>query len=78
VIVTGGHEGGGSGVVPAEGDDAIEVVEGDAEFGFALQFHRDCFAVFFEVGSFEGDEEGVEVGFHLEFEVFRTRWRGFA
>ena len=34
------------------------------EFGFALQSHRDCFAVFFEVGAFEGDEEGVEVGFH--------------
>lgn len=58
------HEGGRGGVVPAEGNDPVEVVQGDAQFGFSLASNLNGFPILAEVGSFEGDEEGVEVGFH--------------
>ena len=40
MFVTRGHEGGGGGIVPTEGDDAVEVVKRDAQLCFAFEFHR--------------------------------------
>lgn len=60
----GVHELGGGGGVPAKANDAFEVVEGDAEFGFAFEADGDGGSVFFEVGVFEGDEQSVEMSFH--------------
>jgi len=51
--------------VPTEGDDAFEVMEGDAEFGFLFKAHHDGFAILEQIGIVEGDEEGVEVLAHF-------------
>ncbi len=50
--------------VPAVGDDALQVVERDAEFAFPFVADLDGGSVLAEVGAFEGDVEGVEVVFH--------------
>ncbi len=60
----GGHEGDAGTDLVAEGDDAVEVVEGDAEERFAGLPDVDGGAVLGEVDVFAGDEEGVEVGLH--------------
>ena len=64
VLVAAGHEAGRNGGVPAVSDDAFEVVERDAQFALAFMADFDGGSVFAEVGAFEGDVEGVEVGFH--------------
>ena len=64
-VGAGGHEGGGGGGVPAEADDAVEVVEGDAEFCLFFVANLDRGSVATEVGAFEGDEEGVQVLAHV-------------
>ncbi len=61
---TGGHEGGGTGNIPAEAGDSFQIMEWDAEFGFAFVTDLDGGAVLAEVGTFQGDEEGVEVTAH--------------
>jgi hypothetical protein len=56
----GVHERGGSGDVPAERGDAVEIVKRHAKFGLALvaDFHRG--AVLAQVSALERDEEGVQ------------------
>ena len=59
VFGTSVHELGGGNGVPAKADDALEVVEGDAEFHLTINFDGDGGPVFFQEGVFGGDEEGV-------------------
>jgi hypothetical protein len=58
------HKGCGYGGVPCQRDDAVEVVQGDAEFCFVLVPDLDGLAVLMEIGTFERDEKGVEMLFH--------------
>lgn len=48
----GGHQSSGAGNVPTEAGNAIEVVKGDAELGFAFMAYLDGGTVFTEVSSF--------------------------
>lgn len=64
---TGLHEGGRHADVPPEGDDAVEVMQWDSEFALFFEADIDGLAIFGEPGTFEGDEESVEMVLH--------RWR---
>lgn len=59
---TGCHKGGAGGDVVAKADDAIEVEQGDPEFGVAVLADFHGFTVFAQVGFLKGDEQGVEMG----------------
>ena len=63
---TGMHEGGGGGAIPGKGDDAVEVVQGDAELGFLLVSNRNGRSIFLEVSTLEGDEESIKMSAHAE------------
>lgn len=64
--------------VPTESDDALEVVERDAEQRFAIVPDVHGGTVFGEVGFFFCDEEGVEVGFHAVSRELFSCWRSQA
>lgn len=51
----------------AERDNAVEGVNGEAEFVFVFNADDDGFAFFAEVGVLGGDVEGVEEFFHVRF-----------
>lgn len=55
----GGHESGGTGNVPTETGDTIEVVKGDAEFGLTLMPDLNGGTILTEVGTFECDEKRI-------------------
>ena len=59
-----GHQGGGAGDIPTETGDTIQVVERDAQLGFALMADFDGSTIFAQIGAFERDKQSVEVAFH--------------
>ena len=52
----GTHEGGAGTAVPAEADDAVEVVQGDAELGLFFVAYFDSGPVFAKIGTVQRDE----------------------
>lgn len=59
------HKRSAGGGVVSEADDAIEIVQGNAEFRLAFVANLNGFAVLSEIGIFKRDEEGIEVSFHV-------------
>ena len=60
----GRHQRRGTGNVPAETRDAIEVVQRHAEFAFALMADLHSRAVLAQIRAFQGHEQGIEVVLH--------------
>ncbi len=54
----------GAGGHSAEGGDAIELMERDAEGGFIFDPHRHRFAIFLEVRALGLDKQSIKVSFH--------------
>lgn len=63
-IGAGTHECGAGAAVPAEADDAVEIMQGHAEFCLFFVAHFHGGSVLAQIGFVERDEEGVKVGAH--------------
>ena len=61
---TGGHELCGSANVPAEADDAVEIVKWDAQLAYAFMAYFDCLAIFEKPRAFKSNEERIEMLHH--------------
>lgn len=64
MLMAARHQACGNGGVPAEGDDAFQIVQRDAKFCFPFVADLHGGSVFAEVSAIEGDIESVEVLLH--------------